>query len=511
MWQLVINGPGYFDTAYELPEGVISLGRGDDNDIVLSGDLVSRKHARIIRDNEAVFVEDLGSRNGSRLNDVEFRGRVSLRVGDIVTVGENALALRQPHQAERAATEMVQWAEEGKAGLRVDRDSAIVVARNVRESVLLRALDNVGPVSFLPGPYVPGPAGRPTVDYDTLLLLYRVTERLGGAKSLHDFFEESLDRLLSHSQALEAVLLFRNSQGELSPCTVRQKAEDSAEVPLSPALIQQALSRGEGLFVTDSEEDSDRRVHPLVCVPLLAARPAEGVLYLRLSEPPLDPEAMLDGVSAVAQLLCAGLSRFGPQCLFPGEAPPALTVRDVTVLALHVEGTHEWLLTASAAEAGEWLQGFQRRQTEVIQSFHGEVHAVLGDSLLAVFGLSGTEKDSAVRAVRAALSLQQEWQKHTAKARLGLKVAVHHGQVWAGWGGAPRGLVGPALGLTQELLKQAQPGQILMTGPLFVEVGTRFEVAPMGEHSFEGGRSRLPVLEVTAEDLAHRTEPGKEP
>ena len=47
MWQLIINGPGYFDTAYDLPEGVTTLGRADENDIVLSGDLVSRKHARI--------------------------------------------------------------------------------------------------------------------------------------------------------------------------------------------------------------------------------------------------------------------------------------------------------------------------------------------------------------------------------------------------------------------------------------------------------------------------------
>ena len=47
MWQLTINGPGYFDTAYDLPEGVTMMGRADENDIVLSGDLVSRKHARI--------------------------------------------------------------------------------------------------------------------------------------------------------------------------------------------------------------------------------------------------------------------------------------------------------------------------------------------------------------------------------------------------------------------------------------------------------------------------------
>ena len=38
MWQVIINGPGYFDTAYDLPEGTTYLGRADNNDIVLSGD-----------------------------------------------------------------------------------------------------------------------------------------------------------------------------------------------------------------------------------------------------------------------------------------------------------------------------------------------------------------------------------------------------------------------------------------------------------------------------------------
>src|SRR4051794_15602046 len=68
MWQLLINGPGYFDTAYDLPEGVTQVGRADENDVVLSGDLVSRKHCRIHVKAEGVVFEDLGSRNGTKLN-----------------------------------------------------------------------------------------------------------------------------------------------------------------------------------------------------------------------------------------------------------------------------------------------------------------------------------------------------------------------------------------------------------------------------------------------------------
>ena len=82
MWQLIINGPGYFDTTYDLPEGLTQLGRADENDIVLSGDLVSRRHARLrVAGDELVF-EDLGSRNGTRVNGQPLQGSVPLRPGD---------------------------------------------------------------------------------------------------------------------------------------------------------------------------------------------------------------------------------------------------------------------------------------------------------------------------------------------------------------------------------------------------------------------------------------------
>src|SRR5690242_14668619 len=96
MWQIIINGPGYFDTTYDLPEGETSLGRADENDIVLSGDLVSRRHARITVKGDELSVEDLGSRNGSRVNGNPLHGVSPLSAGDVVSVGENTLAIRQP-------------------------------------------------------------------------------------------------------------------------------------------------------------------------------------------------------------------------------------------------------------------------------------------------------------------------------------------------------------------------------------------------------------------------------
>src|SRR3954468_11524180 len=140
MWQLIINGPGYFDTAYDLPEGETSLGRADENDIVLSGDLVSRKHARIRVKGDSLSVEDLGSRNGSKVNGNPLTGMVGLVAGDTVNVGENTLSIRQPAKVENAATEMVDLGAGGVRRFGVEGEDiaqAVMIAKNVRESVVL--------------------------------------------------------------------------------------------------------------------------------------------------------------------------------------------------------------------------------------------------------------------------------------------------------------------------------------------------------------------------------------
>ena len=159
MWQLLINGPGYFDTAYDLPEGVTQVGRADENDIVLSGDLVSRKHCRVhVRDGTVVF-EDLGSRNGTNLNSAAVVCSVDLKSGDVVGIGENSLALRKLANSEAFETDTVDTGGGGKVkrfGQGVDINEAVMLVRDIKESSVLRALDNFAPFDISPPPIGPG-------------------------------------------------------------------------------------------------------------------------------------------------------------------------------------------------------------------------------------------------------------------------------------------------------------------------------------------------------------------
>ena len=47
----------------------ITIGRLPDNDVVIPLDMVSGHHARLERDGSGVFLVDLGSSNGTSLND----------------------------------------------------------------------------------------------------------------------------------------------------------------------------------------------------------------------------------------------------------------------------------------------------------------------------------------------------------------------------------------------------------------------------------------------------------
>jgi len=66
----------------------LTVGRGGGCGIVLDDGFVSQVHARLYRRDGDVFVEDLGSRNGTLINGQPLQGAVKLRRGDQVQFGQ---------------------------------------------------------------------------------------------------------------------------------------------------------------------------------------------------------------------------------------------------------------------------------------------------------------------------------------------------------------------------------------------------------------------------------------
>ncbi len=81
-----IHGPE-LGKKYILDEEEFTIGRDVKNNIVVDLDNVSRRHAKIICKAGKCFVVDLGSTNGTYLNDQEVLEETPLRSGDYVKVG----------------------------------------------------------------------------------------------------------------------------------------------------------------------------------------------------------------------------------------------------------------------------------------------------------------------------------------------------------------------------------------------------------------------------------------
>jgi pSer/pThr/pTyr-binding forkhead associated (FHA) protein len=74
----------------------VKIGRAVENEIVVISKRVSREHARIWRDGRRIFLEDLGSTNGTFLNDERVLSPVALRDGDQLLVGDVLFSFHDP-------------------------------------------------------------------------------------------------------------------------------------------------------------------------------------------------------------------------------------------------------------------------------------------------------------------------------------------------------------------------------------------------------------------------------
>jgi hypothetical protein len=79
---------------YSLLKDEVSLGRGEDNDVVIPHASVSRVHARLLRRDGGYELTDLNSTNGSYVNDRQVRGSTVVQSGSQLRLGDIRFVLR---------------------------------------------------------------------------------------------------------------------------------------------------------------------------------------------------------------------------------------------------------------------------------------------------------------------------------------------------------------------------------------------------------------------------------
>ena len=87
---LVVLSGSSVGEMYRLDQERVLIGRGDKADLRLIDDGISREHAQIVRDGGQMFLEDLGSTNGTYRNGERVK-REALAEGDKILVGSTTI------------------------------------------------------------------------------------------------------------------------------------------------------------------------------------------------------------------------------------------------------------------------------------------------------------------------------------------------------------------------------------------------------------------------------------
>jgi hypothetical protein len=88
----ITNGPGAGSEA-DLAAGMVMVGRGADCQLILDDDYVSTRHARVVAGDSGLYIEDLGSTNGTYVNGMRISAPTTITLQDTVRIGKTVLKL----------------------------------------------------------------------------------------------------------------------------------------------------------------------------------------------------------------------------------------------------------------------------------------------------------------------------------------------------------------------------------------------------------------------------------
>jgi phosphoserine phosphatase RsbU/P len=242
---------------YGLDGDITVLGRAPECQIQLDSNMVSRRHAQVVREGNVFYVEDLGSGNGTYLNGKRIAGRTPLRSDDRLKLGPILLRFETGAPSRKR-----QMPAEPALNVEIGGDDT---ATTIVES------------SEVSGGYG-GLEVRPEAK---LRAVIEITRSLAGTVDLQAIVPLILDTLFSiFPQADRGCILLKDAEsGQLVPVAQKHRRSDADEtVKLSRTILNKVLKEKTGILSADATSDarfeaaasiSSLTIRSMMCVPLL--------------------------------------------------------------------------------------------------------------------------------------------------------------------------------------------------------------------------------------------------
>jgi two-component system, NtrC family, response regulator HydG len=270
------------DTVIPMTEGPVLIGRQAGATLKIGNASVSRRHAIIEKDGDRFIIADLGSRNGTFVNDVPVRRR-ELQHGDRVRIGESQFFFLYEDTEEPARTSEIRFDDS-------EITSSATVRMTYAEVLGLMARD--------------------------LTALLKVSTSVNAIHTLGELQERLLELIFEVVPAKHGAILLLADQTKLagefnSIFGLDRVYGPNQKVTLSSTVVRRVLKDNAAFLISDAEKnealhtDSLIAAHSrsLLCVPLIAQGKSLGVIYLDTDVPDVRfDENHLQLITAIAAI-----------------------------------------------------------------------------------------------------------------------------------------------------------------------------------------------------------------
>jgi len=254
---------------FEFSESPTFIGR-DSQDIPLTDNTVSRRHAELTKKNDNVWViRDLNSANGTYVNGVKLSSTLELKQGDQIRCGATLIvyggvrARGIPGQLE---------------GLRIDEKGNIV------ESSIMATVPSLDDSVIIAGPETSDAVGN-------LRMMYELSTAINSIFDRQQLLEQVMNMIFDNLPADRGFILLRNdSEEELRPVVMRYRSkEHSGEITVSHTIVDHVIKNKEGVICANAMRDKrfakgksvqDYGIRSALCVPITLRELIMGVIYV---------------------------------------------------------------------------------------------------------------------------------------------------------------------------------------------------------------------------------------
>jgi response regulator RpfG family c-di-GMP phosphodiesterase/pSer/pThr/pTyr-binding forkhead associated (FHA) protein len=255
---------------FQLADGQkLILGRGDDADIQILDSGLSRQHCCIEKAGEEFFVSDLGSTNGTWVNDEQIERR-RLMSGDRVRIGAVEFEFRCTPERRRMKADFI--AQVPAPTKEIKQDIKVETSNLMGLSPDAESIENYRRVQR------------------DLATIYQIGNLLSAESDLGGLYQRILDVILEVVMADRAFLLIATPEGKLETVAHKETApspfaprgfsttiveecyRERASVLKSNALLDEHLKQAESVIT--------QNIQSVLCVPVETPERAIGILYM---------------------------------------------------------------------------------------------------------------------------------------------------------------------------------------------------------------------------------------